>query len=241
MTEPVALSAGPPAQVRPGRARRPSSTSTATSRSALRERFVDEVQRITWAYKLADDTIHLRGTTRSARDPGVHGRREGRRRQRRRADRDRQGRARSRSSSRSLSEATGRPQTGWRRPQGSSTGGRRSRRLLLHRLAARGRTRAATADGARPARPLRGAAGAATAGRDARRRERLAEATARLSQARKLEREIAALERRAPNRAPAQPQGRTPRASSNERHAGRAHRADRPNADRLDKEDQWTS
>ena len=31
-------------------------------RSALREKFVDEVQRITWAYKLADATIHLRGT-----------------------------------------------------------------------------------------------------------------------------------------------------------------------------------
>ncbi len=27
----------------------------------LREKFVAEVQRITWAYKLADDTIHLRG------------------------------------------------------------------------------------------------------------------------------------------------------------------------------------
>ncbi len=32
-------------------------------RTALREKFVDDVQRITWAYKLADDTIHLRGTT----------------------------------------------------------------------------------------------------------------------------------------------------------------------------------
>jgi hypothetical protein len=28
----------------------------------LRERFVADVQRITWAYKLADETIHLRGT-----------------------------------------------------------------------------------------------------------------------------------------------------------------------------------
>lgn len=27
----------------------------------LRQKFVDEVQRITWAYKLADETIHLRG------------------------------------------------------------------------------------------------------------------------------------------------------------------------------------
>ncbi len=32
-------------------------------RTALREKFVDDVQRITWAYKLADDTIRLRGTT----------------------------------------------------------------------------------------------------------------------------------------------------------------------------------
>ncbi|GIJ48816.1 hypothetical protein Val02_57020 [Virgisporangium aliadipatigenens] len=32
-------------------------------RTALREKFVDEVRRITWAYKLADDTIRLRGTT----------------------------------------------------------------------------------------------------------------------------------------------------------------------------------
>ena len=31
-------------------------------RTALRERFIDEVQRITWAYKLADVTIHLGGT-----------------------------------------------------------------------------------------------------------------------------------------------------------------------------------
>jgi len=30
--------------------------------SALRKRFVDEVQRITWAYKLADTTIHLAGS-----------------------------------------------------------------------------------------------------------------------------------------------------------------------------------
>lgn len=30
--------------------------------AATREKFVAEVQRITWAYKLADDTIHLRGT-----------------------------------------------------------------------------------------------------------------------------------------------------------------------------------
>lgn len=31
--------------------------------AALREKFVDEVQRITWAYKLADATIHLAGST----------------------------------------------------------------------------------------------------------------------------------------------------------------------------------
>lgn len=31
--------------------------------TALREKFVDDIQRITWAYKLADDTIRLRGTT----------------------------------------------------------------------------------------------------------------------------------------------------------------------------------
>ena len=31
-------------------------------RTALREKFVDDIQRITWAYKLADDTIRLRGT-----------------------------------------------------------------------------------------------------------------------------------------------------------------------------------
>lgn len=31
-------------------------------RTALREKFIDEVQRITWAYKLADDTVRLRGT-----------------------------------------------------------------------------------------------------------------------------------------------------------------------------------
>lgn len=31
-------------------------------RTALRDKFVDDVQRITWAYKLADDTIRLRGT-----------------------------------------------------------------------------------------------------------------------------------------------------------------------------------
>ncbi|SDC08700.1 protein of unknown function [Raineyella antarctica] len=30
--------------------------------NALREKFVDDIQRITWAYKLADDTIRLRGT-----------------------------------------------------------------------------------------------------------------------------------------------------------------------------------
>ncbi|QDW28610.1 DUF4391 family protein [Arthrobacter sp. KBS0702] len=33
----------------------------ATISAALREKFVSEVQRITWAYKLADETIHLRG------------------------------------------------------------------------------------------------------------------------------------------------------------------------------------
>lgn len=32
-------------------------------RTALREKFVDDIQRITWAFKLADDTIRLRGTT----------------------------------------------------------------------------------------------------------------------------------------------------------------------------------
>lgn len=32
-------------------------------RTALREKFVDDIQRITWAYKLADDTIRLRGTS----------------------------------------------------------------------------------------------------------------------------------------------------------------------------------
>lgn len=32
-------------------------------RTALREKFVDDIQRITWAYKLADDTIRLHGTT----------------------------------------------------------------------------------------------------------------------------------------------------------------------------------
>ena len=31
-------------------------------RAALREKFVEDIQRITWAYKLADDTIRLRGT-----------------------------------------------------------------------------------------------------------------------------------------------------------------------------------
>lgn len=31
-------------------------------RTTLREKFVDDIQRITWAYKLADDTIRLRGT-----------------------------------------------------------------------------------------------------------------------------------------------------------------------------------
>jgi len=30
-------------------------------RTTLREKFVDDIQRITWAYKLADDTIRLRG------------------------------------------------------------------------------------------------------------------------------------------------------------------------------------
>ena len=32
-------------------------------RSALRERFVNDVQRVTWAFKLADSTIKLRGST----------------------------------------------------------------------------------------------------------------------------------------------------------------------------------
>lgn len=32
-------------------------------RAAIREKFVDDVQRITWDYKLADDTVRLRGTT----------------------------------------------------------------------------------------------------------------------------------------------------------------------------------
>lgn len=35
----------------------------ATVSSALRERFVADVQRVTWAYKLADSTVHLRGST----------------------------------------------------------------------------------------------------------------------------------------------------------------------------------
>lgn len=33
----------------------------ATISARLRQKFVDEVQRIIWAYKLADETIHLRG------------------------------------------------------------------------------------------------------------------------------------------------------------------------------------
>lgn len=33
-----------------------------TVRSALRERFVADIQHITWAYKLADSTIHLHGS-----------------------------------------------------------------------------------------------------------------------------------------------------------------------------------
>ncbi|MEU0772114.1 DUF4391 domain-containing protein [Streptomyces albogriseolus] len=33
----------------------------ATIRAVVREKFVSEVQRVTWAYKLADETIHLRG------------------------------------------------------------------------------------------------------------------------------------------------------------------------------------
>ena len=33
----------------------------ATVSAALRDRFVEDVQRVTWAYKLADATIHLRG------------------------------------------------------------------------------------------------------------------------------------------------------------------------------------
>jgi hypothetical protein len=32
-------------------------------RTALRDKFVDDIQRITWAYKLADATIHLQGTS----------------------------------------------------------------------------------------------------------------------------------------------------------------------------------
>lgn len=31
-------------------------------RTALREKFVDDIQSVTWAYKLADDTIRLRGS-----------------------------------------------------------------------------------------------------------------------------------------------------------------------------------
>ena len=34
----------------------------ATLSTKMREKFVSEVQRITWAYKLADETIHLRGS-----------------------------------------------------------------------------------------------------------------------------------------------------------------------------------
>jgi hypothetical protein len=36
----------------------------ATIPAAVRDKFVSEVQRITWAYKLADETIHLRGDER---------------------------------------------------------------------------------------------------------------------------------------------------------------------------------
>jgi hypothetical protein len=32
-------------------------------RTAVRDKFVDQIQRITWAYKVADDTVHLRGTS----------------------------------------------------------------------------------------------------------------------------------------------------------------------------------
>ncbi|WP_433540394.1 DUF4391 domain-containing protein [Streptosporangium sandarakinum] len=35
----------------------------ATISTMVREKFVNEVQRITWAYKLADETIHLRGSS----------------------------------------------------------------------------------------------------------------------------------------------------------------------------------
>lgn len=34
-----------------------------TVRATLRQKFIDDIQRVTWAYKLADDTIRLRGTT----------------------------------------------------------------------------------------------------------------------------------------------------------------------------------
>lgn len=34
-----------------------------TVRTALREKFIDDIQVVTWAYKLADDTIRLRGTS----------------------------------------------------------------------------------------------------------------------------------------------------------------------------------
>lgn len=34
----------------------------ANVRTALREKFVDDIQRVTWAYKLADATIHLAGS-----------------------------------------------------------------------------------------------------------------------------------------------------------------------------------
>ena len=44
-------------------------------RTAMREKFVDDVQRITWAYKLADDTIRLRCRydNTPARQPVVDG------------------------------------------------------------------------------------------------------------------------------------------------------------------------
>ena len=45
--------------------------------AAVREKFVAEVQRITWAYKLADTTINLQGDPSRSRDPGLRRRCQG--------------------------------------------------------------------------------------------------------------------------------------------------------------------
>ena len=46
----------------------------------MKERFVAEVERITWAYKLAESTINLPGSADGARDPGLRDRSQGGRR-----------------------------------------------------------------------------------------------------------------------------------------------------------------